>query len=96
MLAAQARAQTEQAIAAHKAQIARQQAQNAAIHPQAKAQTEVELAKLKANLDAPMAMLDAHKPQSKRGRCLTLQYRAHAKPGTATITCPIPSDPENS
>lgn len=24
-----------------------------------------------------------------------LQYRAHAKPGTAAITCPIPSDPEN-
>ena len=60
LLAAQARAQTEQAIATHKAQIAQQEAQNAAIHLQVKAQTEAELVKLKADLDARMAMLDAH------------------------------------
>jgi hypothetical protein len=52
LLAAQARAQTEQAIATHTAQIAQQQAQNAPIHLQAKAQIEAEPAKLKADLDA--------------------------------------------
>jgi hypothetical protein len=60
LLAAQARAQTEQAIATHKAQIAQQEAQNAAIHLQVKAQTEAELAKLKADLDAKLQILDAH------------------------------------
>jgi hypothetical protein len=60
LLAAQARAQTEQAIATRKAQIEQQQAQNAAIHLQVKAQTEAELATLKADLDAKLRMLDAH------------------------------------
>ena len=60
LLAAQARAQTEQAIATHKAQIAQQEAQNAAVHLQVKAQTEAELAKLKADLDAKLQILDAH------------------------------------
>jgi hypothetical protein len=60
LLAAQARAQTDQAIAAHKAQLQQQQAQNAAVHLQVKTQAEIELAKIKADLDAKMALLDAH------------------------------------
>jgi hypothetical protein len=60
VLAAQARVQTEQAIATHKAQIEQQQAQNAAIHLQVKAQTEAQLAKLRADLDARLQILDAH------------------------------------
>ena len=60
LLVAQARAQTDQAIAAHKAQLQQQQAQNAAIHLQIKTQSEIELAKIKADLDARMALLDAH------------------------------------
>jgi hypothetical protein len=60
LLAAQARAQTDQMMAGHKAQIEQQQAQNAAIHLQVKAQTEAELAKLKADLDARLSVLDAH------------------------------------
>ena len=60
LLAAQARAQTEQAVAAHKAQIEQQQAQNAAIHLQVKTQAEIELAKIKADLDAKLQILDAH------------------------------------
>ena len=60
VLAAQARAQTDQAAASHKAQIAQQQAQNAAIQLQVKTQAEIELARIKAELDAKMALLDAH------------------------------------
>jgi hypothetical protein len=60
LLAAQARAQTEQAMAAHKAQLAQQQAQNDAIHQQVKLQAELELAKIKTGLDAKIALLDAH------------------------------------
>jgi hypothetical protein len=60
LLALQARAQTEQAIAAHKAQIEQQQAQNAAIHLQVKTQAEIELAKIKADLDAKLKILNAH------------------------------------
>jgi len=60
LLAAQTRAQTDQAIAAHKAQLAQQQAQNDAIHQQVKLQAEIELSKIKAGLDAKVALLDAH------------------------------------
>jgi hypothetical protein len=60
LLAAQARAQADQAMAAHKAQLAQQQAQNDTIHQQVKIQAEIELAKIKAGLDARIAMLDAH------------------------------------
>jgi hypothetical protein len=60
LLAAQARAQTDQAVAAHKAQIEQQQAQNAAIQLQVKTQAEIELARIKAELDVRMALLDAH------------------------------------
>jgi hypothetical protein len=59
-LAAQARAQTDQATAAHKAQLEQQKAQSDAIHQQIKIQAEIELARIKAELDAGMAMLDAH------------------------------------
>ena len=48
LLAVQARVQTDQAMAAHKAQIAQQQAQNDEIHQQVKIQTEIELAKIKS------------------------------------------------
>ncbi|ABQ37738.1 putative exported protein of unknown function [Bradyrhizobium sp. BTAi1] len=60
LIAAQARVQTEQAIAAHKAQLAQQQAHNDLIHQQVKMQAEIELAKIKAGLDAKIALLDAH------------------------------------
>jgi hypothetical protein len=60
LLAAQARAQIDQAMVAHKAQLAQQQAQNDAIHQQVKMQAEIELAKIKSGLDAKIALLDAH------------------------------------
>jgi hypothetical protein len=60
LLAAQARAQLDQAAAIHKAQLDRQQAQNDAIHQQVKIQAEIELAKIKAGLDAKLSLLDAH------------------------------------
>jgi hypothetical protein len=75
LLAAQARAQTDQAVAAHKMQIEQQQAQNAAIHLQVKAQTEAGLAKLKADLDARLQLLDAHIKAS------TAQRRSSSIPG---------------
>jgi hypothetical protein len=55
-----AKAQIDQATAAHPAQIAQQKAQNDAIHLQVKAQAEIELARIKADLDARMALFDAH------------------------------------
>jgi hypothetical protein len=60
LLIAQAKAQTDQAAAAHKAQVEQQKAQNDAIHLQVKAQAEIQLARIKAGLDARMAVLDAH------------------------------------
>ena len=60
LLIAQAKAQSDQAIATHQAQIAQQKAQNDAVHVQVKAQSEIELAKIKADLDAKLAVLDAH------------------------------------
>lgn len=60
LLALQARAQADQAAAAHKSQFEQQKAQNDAIHQQVKMQAEIELAKVKAELDAKMALLDAH------------------------------------
>jgi hypothetical protein len=60
LLAAQARAQLDQAAAVRKAQLEQQQAQNAAIHLQVKTQGEIELARIKATLDAKMSVLEAH------------------------------------
>jgi hypothetical protein len=60
LLAVQAKAQTDQAIAVHQAQIQQQKAQNDALHLQVKAQAEIELAKIKADLDARLALFDAH------------------------------------
>jgi hypothetical protein len=60
LLALQARAQADQAAAAHKAQIEQQRAQNDAMYQQVKAQAEIELAKIKAEIDAQMKVLDAH------------------------------------
>jgi len=60
LLAMQARAQADQAAAAHKVQIEQQKAQNDIIHQQVKSQSEIALAKIKAELDAKMAVLDAH------------------------------------
>jgi hypothetical protein len=60
LLQIQAKAQTDQAIAAHQAQIAQQKAQSDAIHQQIKTQAAIELARIKAELDAKMAVLDAH------------------------------------
>ena len=52
LLAAQARAQTDHAAAAHKAQLEQQKSQSDTIHQQVKIQAEIELAKIKAELDA--------------------------------------------
>jgi hypothetical protein len=60
LLIAQAKVQSDQAIAAHQAQAQQQKAQNDAIHLQVKNQAEIELARIKAELDARMAVLDAH------------------------------------
>jgi hypothetical protein len=60
LTALQVRAQADQAVAAHKAQIERQKAQNDVIHQQVKMQAEIELAKIKVELDAKMKLLDAH------------------------------------
>jgi hypothetical protein len=60
LLAVQAKAQTDQALATHQAQLAQQKAQNDAIHVQAKVQSEIDLAKIKADLDARLSVLDAH------------------------------------
>jgi hypothetical protein len=60
LLALQAKAQTDQATAAHRAKIEQQRAQTDAIHVQVKAQAEIELARIKAELDAKLALLDAH------------------------------------
>jgi len=60
LLIAQAKAQSDQAIAAHQAQSEQQKAQNDAIHLQVKTQAEIELARIKAELDARMAVLEAH------------------------------------
>jgi hypothetical protein len=60
LLLAQAKAQADQVLTTHQAQLAQQKAQNDAIHQQVKTQTEIQLAKVKAELDAKMAVLDAH------------------------------------
>ena len=60
LLAVQARAQVDAAIASHQAQLQQQKAQNDAIHLQVKTQGEIELAKIKAALDAKMTLLEAH------------------------------------
>jgi hypothetical protein len=59
LLAMQARAQADQAAAAHKAQLELQKAESDAIHQQVKIQAEIGLAKIKADLDAKMALLEA-------------------------------------
>ena len=89
LLAAQARAQTDQAIAAHKMQIAQQQAQNAAIHLQVKAQTEADLAKLKADLDAKLKILDAHmEAVTARQRSSSIPGARKAKDGNHYVADP--------
>lgn len=60
LLALQAKMQTDQTAAVHKAQAEQQKAQFDAIHQQVKAQAEVALARIKAELDAKMKVLDAH------------------------------------
>src|SRR5262245_35743028 len=60
LLAIQARAQVDAAIAARQAQLQQQKAQNDAIHLQVKTQGEIELAKIKAALDAKMTLLETH------------------------------------
>jgi hypothetical protein len=58
--AAQAKAQADQATAAHKAEIEQQKAQTDAAHQQMKAQADIAIANVKADLDAKIAILDAH------------------------------------
>jgi hypothetical protein len=78
LVAAQARAQLDQATAAHQAQIAQQKAQNDAIHLQVKAQTEIQLARMKAELDAKVAVLDAHLKVSTEARKAPRSYPSGA------------------
>ncbi len=59
VLELQARAQADQAAAAHKVQIEQQRAQNDAIHQQIKAQAEIAIEKVKAEIDVKMKLLDA-------------------------------------
>jgi hypothetical protein len=79
LLAVQARAQTDQAIAAHQAQIEQQKAQNAAIHLQVKTHAEIELARIKADLDARMALLDAHLKAATEARKTPRSYPTDAR-----------------
>ncbi|MGB9116493.1 portal protein, partial [Bradyrhizobium sp.] len=79
LLAAQARAQADQAAAAHQAQIQQQKAQNDAIHLQVKAEAEMELAKIKAELDARMAVLDAHLKAATEARKTPRSYPPGAR-----------------
>jgi hypothetical protein len=60
LLAAQAKAQADQAEAAHRAQLEQQKVQSDAIHQHVRMQADIELARIKAELDAKMALLDAH------------------------------------
>jgi hypothetical protein len=60
ILQLQAKAQVDQAAAAHQLQIAQQKTQSDTIHQQVKAHAAIELARIKAELDAKMAVLDAH------------------------------------
>jgi hypothetical protein len=79
LLAAQARAQTDQVIAAHQARIEQQKAQNAAVHLQVKTQAEIELARIKADLDARMALLDAHLKAATEARKPPRSYPPDAR-----------------
>jgi hypothetical protein len=60
LLAVQARAQVDAAIASHQARLQQQKTQNDAIHLQVKTQGEIELAKIKAALDVKMTLLETH------------------------------------
>lgn len=75
LLAAQAKAQADQAAAAHKAQLVQQKAQSDAIHQQVKVQAEIELAKIRTALDAQMAILDSHLKAATK-----TQKMSHAQP----------------
>jgi tRNA C32,U32 (ribose-2'-O)-methylase TrmJ len=91
LLAAQARAQTDQAIAAHQAQIAQQKAQNDAIHLQVKAQAEIEFARIKADLDAKLALFDAHltaATETQRQRHSPVQSARKAREGHHYVADP--------
>lgn len=79
VLALQARAQADQATAAHKAQIEQQRAQNDAIHQQVKAQAEIELAKIKAEIEAGMKVLDAHLKVASESRKTARSYPQGAR-----------------
>jgi hypothetical protein len=79
LLIAQAKAQSDSAIAAHQAQSQQQKAQNDAIHLQVKTQSEIALAKIKAELDAKMAVLDAHLKASAEGRKAERTYPPGAR-----------------
>jgi hypothetical protein len=79
LLIAQAKAQSDQAIAAHQMQAQQQKAQNDAIHLQVKNQAEIELARIKAELDAKMAVLDAHLKAATEARKTPRSYPPGAR-----------------
>jgi hypothetical protein len=60
LLIAPAKAQSDQAIAVHQAQIQQQKAQKRRHPSSVKTKSEIALAKIKADLDAKMAVLEAH------------------------------------
>jgi hypothetical protein len=79
LLQIQAKAQTDQAIAAHQAQAQQQKTQNDAIHLQVKTQSEIALARIKAELDARMAVLDAHLKAATEARKMQRSYPPGAR-----------------
>jgi hypothetical protein len=76
-MAMQARAQADQAAAAHKAQLEQQKTQSDTIHQQVKIQAEIQLAKIKAELDAKMALLDAHLKAAMEGQKMQHAHTQH-------------------
>ena len=79
LLAVQAKAQSDQAIAVQQAQTQQQKAQNDAIHLQVKTLSEIALAKIKAELDAKMAVLDAHPKAATEARKTPRSYPPGAR-----------------
>jgi len=87
LLALQARAQADQAAAAHKAQIEQQRAQNDVLHQQVKMQTEIELARIKADIEARMKMLDAHLEHAHTQREATVEDCSNARRKSPGCSC---------
>jgi hypothetical protein len=93
LLQIQAKAQTDQATAGYQAQIARQKAQNDAIHQQVKAQTEIQTARIKAELDAKMTVLDAQLKAATLAQTSPRSYQGSRKASDDHRYVPDPQRP---